>query len=120
MPFIEKHHHKKRVLFWADLARSHYGLKVMEYLDQNGIHYVPQQKNPQNCRQARPVQTLWSILEQMIYARAWKARNINQLKKRIMKKLNELDIKVVQSMLLGIGKQLREIADKRPYEACSF
>ena len=45
---------------------------------------------------------------------------MNQSKKRIMKKLNELDIKVVQSMLLGIGKQLRKIADKRPYEACSF
>ena len=44
MPFIEKYHHKKKVLFWPDLARSHYGFKVMEYLDQNGIHYVPQQK----------------------------------------------------------------------------
>ena len=37
-----------------------------------------------------------------------------------MKKLNDLDIKVVQSMLLDTGKQLRKIADKRPYEACSF
>ena len=33
MPFIEKYHHKKRMLFWADLAPSHYGLKVMKYLD---------------------------------------------------------------------------------------
>ena len=64
MPFIEKYHHRKIVLFWPDLARSHYGLKVVEYLDQNGIHFMPQQKNPQNCPQARPVETLWSILEQ--------------------------------------------------------
>ena len=120
MPFIEKYHHKKKVLFWPDLARSHYDLKVMEYLDQNGIHFVSQQKNPQNCPQARPVETLWSILEQMVYAGAWEAKNINQLKKRIMKKLNELDIKVVQSMFLDIRKQLRKIADKGPYEACSF
>ena len=104
MPFIEKYHHKEKVLLWPDLARSHYGLKVMEYLSQNGIHFVPQQKNPQNCSQARHVETLWSILEQMVYAGAWQAKNINQLKKRIMKKLNELDIKVVQSMFLDIRK----------------
>ena len=60
------------------------------------------------------------FLNKMVYAGAWKAKNINQSKKRIMKKLNELDIKVVQSMFLDTGKQLRKIADKRPYEACSF
>ena len=37
-----------------------------------------------------------------------------------MEKLNELDIKVVQSMFLDIRKKLRKIADKGPYEACSF
>ena len=120
MPFIEKYHYKKKVLFWPDLARSHYGLKVMEYLDQNSIHYVSQQKNSQNYPQAGPTETLWSILEQMEYVGAWEAKNINQLKKRIMKKLNELDIKVVQSMFLDIRKRLRKIADKGPYEACSF
>ena len=102
------------------MARSHYDLKVMEYLDQNGIHFVPQQKNPQNCPQARSLEMLWSVLEQMVYASTWQAKNINQLKKRIMKKLNELDIKVVQSMFLDIPKQLRKIADKGPYEACCF
>ena len=120
MPFIEKYHHKKKVLFWPDLARSHYGLKVMEYLDQNDIHFVPQQKNPQNCPQLRPVEMLWSILEHMVYTGAWEAKNINQLKKRIMKKLNELHIKVIQSIFLDICKQLRKIADKGLYEACSF
>ena len=33
MPFIEKYHHKKKGLFWPDLTRSHYALKVMEYLN---------------------------------------------------------------------------------------
>ena len=80
--FIEKHHHKKKVLFWPDLARSHYGLKVMEYLEQNAIHFVPQRNNPQNCPQARPVETLWSILEQMVYAGACQAKNINQSSSR--------------------------------------
>ncbi len=86
------------MLFWPDLARSHCGLKAVEYLDENGIHFVSQQDNPQNCPHARPIETLWSILEQMVYAGGWEAKNIDQLKKRIAKKLNELDIKVVQTM----------------------
>lgn len=120
MPFIENYHCKKNVLFWPDLARSHYAHQVTEYLDENGIRFVPQQKNPQNCPQARPVETFWSILEQLVYAGGWEAKNIDQLKRRIVKKLDEVDIEVVQTMFSGIRKQLRRIADKGPYEACSF
>ena len=57
MPFIEKYHCKENVLFWPDLARRHYARQVTEYFDQNGIQFVCQQKNPQNCPQARPVET---------------------------------------------------------------
>ena len=39
-----------------------------------------------------------STLEQLIYAGGWEAKSIDQLKKRIMKKLNEVDIKVVQTI----------------------
>ncbi|CAF1476480.1 unnamed protein product [Adineta ricciae] len=86
MPFIEEYHHKRKVLFWPDLASSHYGRKVMEYLDEYVISFVSQEKNPQNCPQARPVETFWSILEQMAYSDGWEAKNIDQLKRRIKKK----------------------------------
>ena len=52
-------------------------------------------------------ETFWSILEQLIYAGGWEAKSIDQLKKRVTKKLNEVDIKVVQTMFSGIRKQLR-------------
>ncbi|CAF1652716.1 unnamed protein product [Adineta ricciae] len=91
----------------------------MEYLDENGINFVPQEKNPQNCPQARPVETFWSILEQMVYSDGWEAKNIDQLKRRI-KKVKEVDIKIVQTMFMDIPKQLRRIADRGPYETCSF
>lgn len=57
MPFIEKYHNKTSVLFWPDLARSHYGAKVTEYLEDNGIQFVPRENNPQNCPQCRPIET---------------------------------------------------------------
>ena len=31
IPFLERHHNKEKVLFWPDLASSHYGHKVTQY-----------------------------------------------------------------------------------------
>ena len=55
----------------------------------------------------------------MVYEGGWKAKTIDQLKRRINKKLKEIDMEVVQCIFSGIRKQLRKIADKGPYNACS-
>ncbi|CAF4079490.1 unnamed protein product [Rotaria sp. Silwood1] len=120
MPFIDNYHNKNKVLFWPDLARSHYGHEVMEYFNENNISFVPEQHNPQNCPQARPIETFWSLLEQMVYAGGWEAKNLEQLKRRISQMLKKFDITVVQSMFSNIPKQLRRITDKGPYGACSL
>ena len=44
------------------------------------------------------------------------AKTIDHLQRRIEKKN---DIKIVQQMFSGIGKQLRKIADNGSYAACS-
>jgi transposase len=119
MPFINNHHSKDNVLFWPDLASSHYSNSVTRYFDQNGIQFVSRNFNPQNCPQSRPIETLWSILKNMVYDQGWEAKNIDQLKRRIIKKTKEIDMKVVQAMFSGIRKQLRKIADHGPYSACS-
>ena len=46
MPFIHKHHIKEKVLFWPDLATSHYSHKVMNYLDDNEVQMVHKQWSP--------------------------------------------------------------------------
>ncbi|CAF1655177.1 unnamed protein product [Rotaria magnacalcarata] len=102
MPFIISHHTKGK------------------YLDQNDAKFVYKEFNPQNCPQACPIETLWSILKNMVYDEDWEAKTINQLRRRITRKLKEIDIKIAQQMFLGIRKQLRKIADNGPYEACSF
>jgi len=92
---------------------------ITSYLDQNNIQFVDKYFNPQNCPHAKPIETLWSILKSMIYDQGWEAKNINQLKRRIMKKIKMIDINVVQTMFLHINKQLRKMADKGPFHACS-
>ncbi|CAF4118672.1 unnamed protein product, partial [Rotaria magnacalcarata] len=79
MPFITSHHTKGKVLFWSDLASSHYGHNVLQYLDQNDVQFGHKEFNLQNCPQARPIETLWSILKNMVYDDGWEAKIINQL-----------------------------------------
>ena len=119
MPFIDSNHNRMQVLFWPDLASSHYSKSVTRYLDQQNVRFVSKDCNPQNCPEARPIETLWSILKNMVYDQGWEVKTIRQLKQRRVKKLKEDDMKVVQSMFSGIRKQLRNVAEDGPYSACS-
>lgn len=96
MPFINNNHMKEKVLFWPDLASSH----------NSNIEFVDKQFNPRNCPQARPIVSLWAILKNMVYDRGWEAQSIDQLKRRIQRKMKEIDVIVVQKMFSGIRKQL--------------
>ena len=101
-------------MFWPDLPSNHYGHDVLQYFNENDVQFVDKEFNPQ----ARPIETLWSILKNMGYDEGWEAKTIEHLQQRIAKKLKEIDIKIVQQMFSDIRKQLRKIADNRPYEAC--
>ena len=65
IPFIKRHHNKEKVLFWPDLPSSHYGHDVLQYLNENDVQFVDKKFNPQ----ARPIETLWSILKNMVYGK---------------------------------------------------
>ena len=106
-------------MFWPDLASSHDGHDVSQYLNQNDVQLVDKGFNRQNCPQARPIETLWLILKNMVYDEGWEAKTLDHLQRRITKKLEEIDIKIVQQMFSNIRKQLRKIANNGLYEACS-
>ena len=44
--FIKSHHNKEKVLFWPDLASSHYCHDVLQYLNQNDVQFVDKEFNP--------------------------------------------------------------------------
>ena len=81
LPFIRSCHNREKVLLWSDLARSHYTVTAINFFEEQQINFVPKEKNLQNCPQTRPAETIWQILEEKIYAGAWKAKTIDQLKK---------------------------------------
>ena len=40
---------------------------------------IQRQQNPPNVRQACPIETIWSLLEQKVYEDAWKAKKFRTI-----------------------------------------
>ena len=118
LPFIEKHYKRNNYIFWTDKGSAHYTDVVIERLRTKNINVVTKSNNPPNVPQARPIETLWSLLEQKIYARNWQAKNLDSLARRIKAKVKELDQKMLQAMLKTIRKQLRSMWRNELYSVC--
>ena len=107
LPFIDKYHSNGTYLFWPDLAKAHYSNIVQQCLTEKNIPFVSRVDNPPNIPQARPIETVWTVLERKIYENNWEAKNIDHLVKRIKQKAKELDQETLQGMIEDVGKKLR-------------
>jgi hypothetical protein len=109
LPFIHEHHQDLNYIFWPDLANAHYSKATVKWMDQN-INYVAKRLNPPNVPQARPIENFWGILSQKVYEGGWRARNEQQLVRRIKSKLEEIDLKTVETLMQGVKVNLQKIA----------
>ena len=118
LPFIKYHHKGDNILFWPDLGSSHYSKQVQDFLMVHQINFVQHQQNPPNVPQARPIETIWSLLEQTVYEGAWEAINLNQLTRRIILKAKQLDQNVVTCMILVVRRKLVKMYTDSVYSVC--
>ena len=108
LPFIKKHHQNENILFWPDLASSHYAYSVLRCSESNNLPYVRRSQNPPNVPQCRPIENIWALIEQMVYQGGWEAKNLDQLANQIKSKIKQLDQTVVTTMVQGVrGKILK-------------
>ncbi|CAF3275450.1 unnamed protein product [Rotaria sp. Silwood2] len=77
LPFIEKYHKTDDYVLWPDKASAHYAGAVLHRLNDKYIPIVPKLDNPPNVPQARPIETVWSVLEQKVYALNWQAKDLD-------------------------------------------
>jgi len=84
IPFIETYHPQDKIIFWPDLASSHYAESVCDFMIESNISFVEKYENPANLPECRPIEQFWAILKRKVYANAWKAKTTRQLKKRIV------------------------------------
>lgn len=114
LPFLEAKHKDGKYIFWPDLAKPHYTKITIPWMNQN-INFVPKKINPPNVPQARPIENFWGDLQQKVYQDAWTAKTERQLTLRIKSKLKEFDTTYVESIMMGIKKKVKDIADKGVY-----
>lgn len=91
IPFIKEHHKNDNVVFWPDLASSHYAEKVQDFLIENNIEFVDKERNIANTPELRPIEDFWSKLKRAVYDNCWKAENLDQLRHRIEYCLKKFD-----------------------------
>lgn len=113
--FIANNHARDEIMFWPDLASSHYASKTLDWLKEQNIPFVPKDDNAQNVPQARPIEDFWSVLKRMVYDKGWEAKTEQQLIGRIKRKLKEVDQSVCQSLIRNIRYKLRKIEDNGPF-----
>lgn len=101
IPFIQEVHKNDQVVFWPDLASSHYSKKVQDYLKANKVEYVPKARNIANVPELRPIEDFWCELKRAVYANCWAAENLDQLRNRINYCLKKLEPELIHRL----GKQ---------------
>ena len=106
IPFIEAYHKNDQVVFWPDLARTHYAKTVVDYIESKNVQMVAKEDNPANVPECRPIEDFWRDLKQLVYNKNWQAENTEQLRRRIEYCLKKVDMTRVQSQMESIKFRL--------------
>lgn len=61
VPFINKLKQDHDVIFWPDMASSHYARIVCDYLDEHKIDYVTKERNAPAVPNQRPIERFWAL-----------------------------------------------------------
>ena len=114
VPFIRQYYADGDFVFWPDKASSHYSAVAIECLRRNNIPFVPKEHNPTNLPQCRPIEDLWGVLVDFVYANGWTATSLYQLKRRILKAIARLDETAVKHSFSHIRKELGKVYRNGP------
>ena len=115
MPFINKYHKSKQVLFWPDMARIHYGKVVKEFLESHNIEYVEWDNNAPAVPQARPIEEFWSNCKR-IYSKNRKVpKNLSSFIKVWKDITDYVSNNFAQALTDDFRKVLKNIGDKGVY-----
>jgi hypothetical protein len=87
---------------------------LKNWLKKQNISFSPKKDNQQNVPQAHPIEKFWAVFTRMVYDDGCKARNKQNLIKKIKKKCKEIDKKAVQDLFQHIRRELRKIEDNGP------
>lgn len=109
IPFIKKYHQEDEFIFWPDLASSHYAETVCDFMIESKINFVEKYENPANLPECRPIEQFWAILKQKVYNGNWKAKNLDQLKNRIIYMAAQVDRSLLADLFKSMVRTMKDI-----------
>jgi hypothetical protein len=109
IPFIKKYHQEDEFIFWPDLASSHYAETVCDFMIESKINFVEKYENPANLPECRPIEQFWAILKQKVYNGNWKAKNLDQLKDRIIYMATQVDRSLLADLFESMVRTMKDI-----------
>lgn len=82
LKFIDSIADRNQVLFWPDMATSHYAKVVIEKLELEKIDYVSKSDNLPNCPQVRPIEKYWALCKDKYKAFPNECKDLATFKRR--------------------------------------
>lgn len=117
LPFIMRHHNIGDVVFWPDMATSHYARPVIEWLKAKGINFVERRDNAPNVPQARPIGKYWAACKAEYKRRKNVAKSLSSFK-RIWRNLSQkVAQKCGKNLMQSMRRKLRLVAYHGVYSA---
>ena len=112
IPFIKKYHSQDEIIFWPDLASSHYAETVCDFMIEKNIPFVEKFENPANLPECRPIEQFWANLKSKVYDGAWKAKNTKELELRILYCLKNIDTSALTRLFDAMVRNLYDVGHK--------
>lgn len=112
--FINKKHSTLKVIFWPDLASSHYAKKTLEAMDSFQIPYVCKQENPPNVPQLRPIEDFWANLKRRVYGNNFRPKTTKTLIKKIRIELKSMPTSIFSKAMEKVPQNCRKAARLGP------
>lgn len=108
--FIKQKHRGKNVVFWPDLASSHYAKRTLEAMEALNIPYVPKCENPPNVPQLRPIEDFWANLKRQVYANNFRPKNVKSLMNKIKLELRKIPTTTFSTAMAKVPQNCRKAA----------
>lgn len=80
IPWIKNNYNIDEIIFWPDMATSHYKADVCELLESENIRYVKKSENAPNLPQARPIERYWFLCKSQYSKLRKKPDNIRKFR----------------------------------------
>lgn len=104
---------RRNIVFMQDNAPSHAAHTTTEYLQQLGFTGVRKMKWPANSPDLNPIENLWSIMKQRLYANNRQFKSKDELWNALLEISRDITADDIQKLTNSMDRRLFEVISKR-------